>query len=70
MAMNAYQTEKNKISRSLERILNFAREYRFMCDEIKERENQSNTYLQELPTQMNSMFDKLDELSQKNKLTF
>jgi len=39
MAMNAYQTEKNKISRSLERILNFAREYRFMCDEIKERED-------------------------------
>lgn len=49
MALNAYQSEKNQISRSLERIGGFKKDMRYWESELKEREEESETYLKELP---------------------
>lgn len=62
MALNAYQTEKTQISRSLDSINNFKKEFRLMHEEIKEREELSATYTKDLPPLMDSMFDKLEDL--------
>ena len=61
MALNAYQSEKSQISRSLERLSNFKRDFRYLADEIADREKASESYLTDLPPIMTSMFDKLDE---------
>jgi len=61
MALNAYQSEKSQISRSLERLANFRRDFRYLNDEITDREKASAIFLEELPPLMNSMFEKLDE---------
>ena len=49
MAMNAYQSEKNQISRSLERIHGFKKDIKYLESEIKEREEEAETYLKDLP---------------------
>lgn len=64
MALNAYQTEKSQISRSLERLQYFRKDFRAMQSEIDERKIQSDAYLKELPPLMESMFDRLEELVQ------
>lgn len=51
------------ISRSLERLTNFKRDFRYLNDEIHDREKGSESFLNDLPPLMNSMFDKLDELA-------
>jgi hypothetical protein len=57
MVMNPYSTEKTLISKSLSRLTNFKSTFRYLNDEIKEREKASQNYLKELPTLMNSLFD-------------
>jgi hypothetical protein len=49
MALNAYQSEKNSISRSLERIGDFKKDMRYYELELKERDTEADTYLKELP---------------------
>jgi hypothetical protein len=39
MALNAYQTEKNMISRSLEKVQEFRKDHRYYEMELKERED-------------------------------
>lgn len=41
LAVNAYQSEKSQISRSLERISNFKRDFRIYEKEIADREKNS-----------------------------
>ena len=60
--LNPYSTEKSLISKSLSRITNFKSTFRYLNDEIKEREKASENYLKELPPLMNSLFEQLDEL--------
>lgn len=60
MALNAYQTEKSQISRSLDNVAKFNKELRYMQDGIKETEVDSNRFLRELPTLLNALFDKLE----------
>ena len=59
-AFNAFQSEKNMISRSLHKIDEFKKDVRFYEHELNEREKQSEAYLQELPEQMNGMFKHLE----------
>ena len=61
MALNAYQTEKSQISRSLDNVAKFNKELRYMQDGIKETEIDSNRFLRELPTLLNALFDKLEQ---------
>jgi hypothetical protein len=68
--MNAYASEKNQISRSIERINNLKHDYKYMEDEIKERERDAENYLQELPTLMSSMFDHLEKLVETQEEAF
>jgi len=70
MALNAYQSEKSMISRSLERLSNFKRDFRYLNDEINDREKGSESFLNDLPPLMNSMFDKLDELAEQADAKF
>jgi len=70
MALNAYQSEKSMISRSLERLTNFKRDFRYLNDEINDREKASESFLTDLPPLMNSMFDKLDELAEQADAKF
>jgi len=62
MALNAYQTEVTQISRSLDLMNNFRKEFRMMHEDIREREELSSTNTKVLPPLMNSIFDKLEEL--------
>lgn len=62
LALNAYQSEKSQISRSLERMANFKRDFRILDQEIADREKFSEAFLKDLPPLMNSMFDKCEEL--------
>jgi len=62
MALNAYSSEKSQISKSIERLNNFKSDFRYLQEEITDREKASHEYLSELPPVMNEMFDKLDEL--------
>jgi hypothetical protein len=43
--LNPYSTEKSLISKSLSRITNFKSTFRYLNDEIKEREKASAIYL-------------------------
>ena len=70
LAMNAYQSEKSQISRSLGRISNFRRDFRILDQEIVEREKFSETFVKDLPPLMNSMFDKLRELVEESEHRF
>lgn len=70
LALNAYQSEKSQISRSLERISNFKRDFRILDQEIADREKFSETFVKDLPPLMNSMFDKLEELVQESEHRF
>jgi hypothetical protein len=65
MALNAYSSEKSMISRSLERLSNFKRDFRYLNDEINDREKASESFLNDLPPLMNSMFDKLEEMAEQ-----
>jgi|APCry1669189241_1035207.scaffolds.fasta_scaffold13093_2 hypothetical protein len=60
--LNPYSTEKTLISKSITRLTNFKSTFRYLNDEILEREKASQNYLRELPPLMNSLFDQLDEL--------
>jgi hypothetical protein len=60
MALNAYQSEKNMISRSLSKIDDFKKDMRYYEMELSEREAQSEAYLKDLPVQMNGMFKHLE----------
>ena len=51
------------IGRSLEKLSNFKKDFRNLKDEIHEREQASESFMNELPPLMNSMFDKLEELA-------
>lgn len=62
MALNAYQSEKNMISKSLERISDFKKDTEYFEMDLQERETQADTYLAELPVLMNGMFDALDNM--------
>jgi hypothetical protein len=62
MALNAYQSEKNLISRSLERISDFKKDLRYYESELKDREQEAETYLKDLPEQMSGMFGHLEGL--------
>ncbi len=60
--MNPYATEKTLISKSIQRLSNFKSTFKYLNEEIKEREKASQTFLTELPPLMASLFDQLDEL--------
>jgi hypothetical protein len=60
--LNPFATEKSLISKSLSRLTNFKSTFRYLNDEIKEREKASQNYLKELPSLMNSLFEQLDDL--------
>lgn len=62
LALNAYQSEKNMISRSLDKINTFKQDQTYYEQELKEREQKSDNYLKILPEQMSEMFDHLDNL--------
>jgi prefoldin subunit 5 len=70
LALNMFQTEKSQISRSLERLNMFKRDLRNMQEDIKQREDQSKEYLEQLPPLMNSMFEKLEELVKQAEARF
>jgi predicted transcriptional regulator len=49
MAIHAYQSEKNMVTRSLEKIDEFRKDIKYYEQELTERENQSEKYIKELP---------------------
>ena len=57
-----YQSEKQKITKSLQRLDNFKKQFRYIEDDIKQREQMSAEHMRILTPLMNSMFDKLEEL--------
>lgn len=61
-AANAYQSEKNMISKSLEKIDDLRKDYHYYQSELKDREDQSEEYLKSIPDLMNGMFDHLGSL--------
>ena len=61
-AMHEFQSEKQKITRSLQRLDNFKKPFRYIEDDIKQREVMSAEHMRILTPLMNSMFDKLEEL--------
>lgn len=70
MALNAYQSEKNMISKSLERISDFKKDLRYYEHELKERESEAETYLKDLPEQMSGMFNHLEGLVNQQEKQF
>ena len=50
------------ISKSLERISDFKKDMRYYESELKERENEGENYLKELPILMSGMFDHIEVL--------
>lgn len=60
--LNEYQSEKQKITRSIQRLDNFKKQFRYIEDDIKQREQMSAEHMRILTPLMNSMFDKLEEL--------
>lgn len=60
--LNMYQSEKQKIQRSIQRLDNFKKQFRYIEDDIKQREQMSAEHMKILTPLMNSMLDKLDEL--------
>lgn len=67
---DAFLSEKSQISRSLERISNFKRDFRILDQEIAQREKFSDSFCNDLPPLMNSMFDKLEELVTESERRF
>ena len=61
-ALNAFQSEKNMISRSLQKVDDFKKDIKYYEHELNDREKQSETYLKELPELMNGMFKHLEKL--------
>ena len=49
--------------RSLARINDFKKNFRYMHEDINQRESMSDEYMKSLSPLMISMFDKLEELS-------
>lgn len=70
LALNMFQTEKSQISRSLEKLNMFRRELRNLQEDIKQRDDKSKEYLEQLPSLMESMFAKLDELVSQSEARF
>lgn len=48
-ALNAYQSEKNMIGRSKQKMDDFKKDIKYYEQELNEREKQSEIYLKELP---------------------
>ena len=65
-----FQSEKQKISRSLHRLDNFKKSFRYIEDDIKQRETMSAEHMRILTPLMNSMFDKLEELQIQGEQKF
>lgn len=53
------------IAKSLDKISEFKKDYRYFKNEIEEREQEAETYLKQLPEQMSEMFDHLEILVNK-----
>lgn len=68
--LNEYQSEKQKITRSIQRLDNFKRHFRYIEDDIKQREQMSAEHMRILTPLMNSMFDKLEELQIQGEQKF
>ncbi len=49
MALNAYKSEQIMIDRSLERIDNFRKDFRYLEQETKEWEKEAEEYIVKLP---------------------
>lgn len=60
--MQEFTSEKQKITRSVQRLDNFKKQFRYIEDDIKQREQMSAEHMRILTPLMNSMFDKLEEL--------
>lgn len=50
------------ISRSLEKISEFSKDMRYYDSELKERDENAETYLKDLPELMSGMFDHIEIL--------
>ena len=70
MALNAYQSEKNMITRSLQKIDDFKKDIKYYEQELQEREGQSDKYIHELPQQMNKMFKHLEATVDQQETNF
>ena len=70
MALNAYQSEKNMITRSLQKIDDFKKDIKYYEQELQERETQSDKYIQELPQQMNKMLKHLEVMVDNQESSF
>ena len=68
--MHEFQSEKQKLTRSLQRLDNFKKHFRYIEDDIKQREQMSAEHMRILMPLMNSMFDKLEELQQQGEQKF
>lgn len=62
VAMNPYQSQKQMISRCLDKIQEFRKDQFYFQIELKDREEQAEKHLALLPTQMSDMFTHLEEL--------
>lgn len=60
--LNTYSTEKNLISRTLQKVDDIKRGVKYQKLELEERKNESDKYLKELPKQMDAMFKHLNGL--------
>ena len=60
--LNPYSSEKSLISKSIKKLRDFNTSFRILSDEINSREKASEKYLRELPNQMSTLFDELDQL--------
>ena len=56
------QTPKSMINRSLTRLNNFHQDFTALTEQIIIREIESKFFINDLPPQMDSMFDKLQQL--------
>ena len=68
--MQEFQSEKQKISRSLQRLDNFKKQFRYIEDDIKQRELMSAEHMRILTPLMNSMFEKLGDLVMQGEQKF
>ena len=70
MQIDQHQTEKQKIMRSLARINDFKKNFRYMHEDINQREEMSEEYMKILTPLMESMFNKLEELTMHSEQKF
>ena len=68
--LNEFQSEKQKIMKSLQRLDNFKKHFRYIEDDIKQRETMSAEHMRILTPLMNSMFEKLEELQIQGEQKF